>query len=399
MLKQHFTNNSTMSINNSNYQYEIHDSVLKIDKNEWQQLINCNQDLAMNQKLIYLIQQTLSNQAKFWTVTFRNEHKQLISCANLSLFDADIIQSAPFLIKKLIQFYRLIRPNTLKWKILFCGLPIPSGHSHLRFLPESDSSNVLIQLEQVMHSLALEHDAKLIVLKEFDLEQVKQLEFLKQLNFYQGELAPLFVLPGSFKDFNDYTKAVRSGYRRQIQKNIKKFKKFNLTVEHISDAQQIKQRFNSDVYQLYLNTWKKAKEKLECLPIEFFQHLATELPEQIALTLISNENKKPVAFAIGIMSEDCYYNLYTGLDYSLKEKADLYFNLFYQEIDCAFQFNKKNIFLGQTSDHFKLRLGATSNPRYFFVKPSHPKINFIFKYFHKLIFPKLPKPIPHVVFK
>lgn len=398
MLNENVQENENSVIEDLYYQSQIYDSVLDIPSQEWNRLSNSNKDLAMNQKLIHLMEKTLSEQAKFWTIAFRNQQHQLVACANLSLFQSDIIQSAPPFVQKLIRKIRAVQPNLFRWNILFCGLPIPSGHSQLRFLPGIDPKPILMLLNEAMQNLAKQQQAKLIVLKEFDSNQATEITHLTTLGFCQGELAPLFVLQRSFKDFADYLTAIRSNYKHQIQSNIKKFKQSNLRVEHIVDPHEIRIRFTEQVYQLYLNIWEKAKEKLECLTLNFFQELPHTMPTQIVLTLISDHDN-PVAFAMSLVNDENYYNLYTGMDYSLKEKTDLYFNLFYHEIDYAFGFQKKWIFLGQTSDHFKARLGAIAEPRFFFVRARNPILQIIFKLFRSLIFPKLPAVIKHDVFK
>lgn len=399
MLAENLKSEGPVVFENTNYQYQILESVSQVNPTEWNQLIDPMHDLAMNQNLIRVMEQSLAKQAKFWTIAIRNSKNELVCCANLSLFEVDVIQSSSFFVKKLISTLRVVRPNTLKWKILFCGLPVPSGHCHLRFAQNVEPHTILPLLNQIMEKLAKNQQAKLIALKEFDQVEINKVKHLRELGFYQSELAPLFILSGSFKDFDEYIAAMRSPYRHQVQNNMKKFNLANLQVEHIFNAEEIKARFNHEVYQLYLNTWKKAKEKLECLPIHFFQELATTLPEQIAFTLISNNDKKPVAFAIGLINGTSYYNLYTGFDYSTKQQSDLYFNLFYHEINCAFQLKKQRIFLGQTSDYFKSRLGATAEPRFFFARAVHPSRKMLLKVFHKFIFPKVPQPIKHDVFK
>src|ERR1700730_6099794 len=316
------------------HQYEIYDSVLNINPEELNQIVDPGKDLAMDQRLIALTEKTLANQAKFWTVVFRDRTSRILACANLSLFDVDIVQSAPAFLQKWTKQVRLIWPNALKWKVLFCGLPIPSGHAHLRFLPGVEPRPILVLLNKLMHDLARQQGAQLITFKEFDIDQSSQMASLKELGFICGGLSPLFILPGRFKNFTEYLAGLRSNYRHQIRMNVKKFNQLNLKVEHMNDPDKIKTEFTEQVYQLYLNIWERAKERLECLPIQFFQELAHAMPKQVSLTLISDANQ-PIAFAMGLIGDEIYYNIYSGMDYSKKDESDLYFNLFYQELDYA----------------------------------------------------------------
>ena len=372
----------------TNYFYEIYNSVLEVDPDEWYQLVDQDNDLAMNQSLIHLMESTIS-EAKFWTVVFRNQDRQIVACANLCLFQTDTVQSAPSPIKKCVELLRFIFPTVLKWNVLFCGLPIPSGHSHLRFSKGIESDPILNILNVIMKNLARQKKAKLIVFKEFNSEELLPLSPLNRLGFHCAELEPMFILPGLFKNFSNYLTCIRSSYRHQIRSSLKKFNLEQVKVEHIVDPIVIATRFTNQVHNLYLNVWQKAKEKLECLPLDFFQRLPQAMRSKVAFTLISSE-QKPIGFSIGLIGNETYYNLYAGIDDSLRDKLDLYFNLFYHELDFAFQFQKEHIFLGQTSNAFKARLGATPSPRFFFVRALGIPIKLVLIVFKSLIFPKFP---------
>ncbi len=373
---------------NAGYYTEVYDSIKDIDPNEWQSLIDASQDLAMDPRLIHLMEKTLHNQARFWTVLVRDRQKQLIACACLSLFQTDIVQSASGFLRKWVERLRSYWPNALKLKVLFCGLPSPAAHSHFRARASVDLQSVLQVLNEAMSAIASREKAALVVLKELDTGQDEQVSNLQNLGFVRGELEPLYQLSGAFKDFDDYRAALRSTYRNQIRANIKKFKQSGLKVEHLLDSEEIYSRFNESVYQLYLNVWKKAKEKLECYSLDFFREIAKAVPNQVIFTLVTDAGK-PVAFALGLMGEEHYYNLYVGLDYSYNDETDLYFNLFYHELDAVFKMNKKTIFLGQTSGMFKSRLGAFPDPRYFWVRPLNPILRILFKHLQSVIFPKV----------
>jgi len=380
------------------YYAEIHDSVKAVDSEEWNSLIHSEWDVAMSQPFVHLIEATLSDQARFWTIAIRDRQRRLAAAACLSLFETDVMQAAPQFLQSAVEWVRSFWPQFLKSKVLFCGLPLPPGELHLRIRESTDPQPVLQLLTQVMLTIARQEKAALLVFKEPDTEEMKVLAGLQTLGFINGEMEPLYQLPCAFKNFQEYQSALRSSYRHQVQANVKKFKASGLKAEHIVDPQEIHARFTAEVHQLYLNVWKKAKEKLECLPLSFFRDLPQVLPGLVSFTLIS-DGDKPVAFSLGIVEGEIYHNMYVGLDYSYTEKADLYFNLFYHELDAAFGYRKKQIWLGQTSGVFKSRLGAVADPRFFWVRSLNPFFQLIFKWFHPLIFPKLPPTKPNQVFK
>ncbi len=379
------------------YKAEVYTSITEIDPKEWESLVDVNEDLAMDPRLIQLQEQTLSNQAKFWTVLIRDFNKQIVAAACLCLFHADVVQSSAKSIVASIEKIRGYFPQFLKIKVLFCGLPIPCGQSHVRIRNNVDEESVLSELANCMKELASQQEADLLVFKEFGPSHSEKIKKIAHLGYMCGEIEPLYLMPKCFAHFDQYNESLRSMYRKQMQGDIKKFAQTGLQVECFFDSKEISQRFDANIYQLYLNVWRKAKERLECLSEDFFRKIALVFPGQVALVLISDKGKA-VAFALGIFEQEVFYCLYIGLDYAYNDSANLYFNLFYQELKMAFPLQKQ-ICLGQTSGMFKTRLGAIAEQRYFWVKPLNPFLKLIFKFFRFLIFPKIKPVIPNQVFK
>lgn len=381
------------------YTYQLYDSIFDIDPVQWYQVVDVIHDLSMNRELIHLTETSLSNQAKFWNVLIRDSNQQPVACACLCLFQADGVQSCPEIIMCTATAIRKVWPNILKFSVLFCGLPIPSAETHLKIVAHVDPEPILILLNEVMQKLATQQKADLVVLKEFSEDHAANISTaLHALNFIRGDVAPTYELHRHFSDFKDYQSALRANYRRQVQKTMNKFMAANLHVQQVEGAAAIENLFTDQVYQLYLNVWRKSAEKLECLPQTFFSQLGYAMPLEARLTLIS-EGKQVVAFAIGLLHNQVYKNLYCGIDYVLNAKADLYFNLYYHELDYAFIDKATKITLGQTSDEFKSRLGAIAHPRYFFVRAKNPLAQWALKIFHTLLFPAVTLPAKRQVFK
>jgi len=379
------------------YTYQLFRSITDVDEDEWYSLVN--NDLAMNIALIRLMENTLSSQAKFWTAMIYNNQQQPVACACLCLFQSDGIQSSPLWVINLFKSIRKIWPNCLKFKVLFCGLPFPSAETHFKIADNVEAKPIMSLITKIMHELAHQQKASLIVFKELCDNQRSQLtNIFTELNYIQGDIVPTYQLEGSFTGFDDYQNALRSKYRWQMQQNIKKFTTSGLTIRQETDPKIIEQLFTDEVYQLYLNVWEKANEKLECFPKEFFGQLGYAMPNETRLTLIYQEDVV-VAFAIGLLHNKCYKNLYCGIDYDVNLKTDCYFNLFYAELGSAFAEGATKIQMGQTSDHFKSRLGAQPHKRYFFVKNSNKLVNNVLKIFRQLIFPAVQEPIKCQVFK
>ena len=80
-------------------------------------------------------------------------------------------------------------------------------------------------------------------------------------------------------------------------------------------------------------------------------------------------------------------------------KGDLYFNLYYNDLDQAFRRGHEQIHLGQDSDDFKMRLGSRPRALSFYVRAPNPVFQAGLRGFSRLIFPKVPSVRDHNVLK
>ena len=72
----------------------------------------------------------------------------------------------------------------------------------------------------------------------------------------------------------------------------------------------------------------------------------------------------------------------------MNERAHIYFNLFYHDLDYAFSTEATEVHLGETSDGFKSRLGTEMVPMYCYVKARNPVVRAILKRLARQLFPQ-----------
>ncbi len=76
-----------------------------------------------------------------------------------------------------------------------------------------------------------------------------------------------------------------------------------------------------------------------------------------------------MAFGVSLCSGSVFHQLFVGFDYELNPQCDLYFNLFFNLMDYAWQQGAADIVLGQTSDTFKMqKLNAYQVPHIMYSK-------------------------------
>jgi hypothetical protein len=143
--------------------------------------------------------------------------------------------------------------------------------------------------------------------------------------------------------------------------------------------------------------WARAAYRLEKWPAEFFREVARRFGDQASMTRIVAPGGRVAAWAFGVTDGGVYHNLYGGLDYALNEEYDLYFNLYFRDLDRAFRGGATAVNLGQTADWFKARLGALPAPRWFFARGVRPWVQWGLRAGRRWAFPPVGRwPVQHV---
>jgi predicted N-acyltransferase len=365
-----------------------YDSIQDVPPDVWGCLVT-EADFAMDRRLVTLQQRTLREQSRMWVMVVRDGANEPAAIACLARFDLEIINLRGWL-RMAVGATREVWRRFLKNRVLFVGLPLPCASSHLRFATQADKKMALEALDRRVQELAQEENADYVVYKEFDGTDAGNMALLEERGYLRGTLPVLHKLTGRFRNFGEYLGAIKARYRNQITRSRKKFAAAGLRAVHITDGQEIRRRFTPEVHQLYAAVHAKSKTKLEFLPLEFFRELPDALPEHVAVMFVEDMTAggRVVGFTLTMRANGTHYNVYSGVDYEMNERAHIYFNLFYHDLDYAFSIGTTEVHLGETSDGFKSRLGTEMVPMYCYVKARNPVVRAIVKRLARQLFPE-----------
>jgi hypothetical protein len=137
---------------------------------------------------------------------------------------------------------------------------------------------------------------------------------------------------------------------------------------------------------------------LEILPRAFFLELVARFGAQVSLTTV-HQGERLVAFSWGLKTGRTYRNLFVGLDYSINEETDVYFNLMMHDLDFALRQQAEVLLIGQTADMFKSRLGCDSDARTIYVKCTARWLHWCMRMVARSLFPPFPRPPARDLFK
>lgn len=347
---------------------EVYRSVRDLPMDQWEQVRSrCSGPVSMDHRFLSVIENTMGDVAQLWYALFFSGHHAPVACACMSILRVDLTTLAGPGTQRVSGFVRRFAPDSLYRNILFCGLPISLGQQGLLLTPEADTVGVLAELDMLMTALAHEHHASLIVFKEHGAEDLNALQTLLQRGYRQAEGLSMYVFNDSFRDFKHYLSSLKSHYRHDIRRSLRKLEENNIEIVRWTDPDVIRTVYTQELHALYLAVVDNADNKLEVLPREFFHGLSRQFPQEVALLALV-QNGRVLAFNWSLATPSTYHFLFCGMDYEKNREMDLYFNLMYAELDYGLRHGADEIAVGQTSGHFKGRLGCRPRPLYLYVK-------------------------------
>jgi predicted N-acyltransferase len=374
----------------------IYDRVADVPPGDWSKLIKDPYDLAMDRRLLAAFESTLGGQCRCWYVVFRDDDGECLALACLALFQIDALETTGPVGRAFTRRIRLIMPGYMRFGVLFCGLPLPSGASHLRYRADIDRNELLVALDALLREQARANRARLVVIKELDNRQSAELPGLSNRGYIRGEIPVAYEFKHQFISFADYFNALRSNYRKQITRSQKRLAKAGGSIEFASGA-AICDHFTDEVHALYLAVRNQAKYRMETLPREFFHEVGRRFGENASLTLC-RLGGRVVGFTFGITVGREYHDLYIGIDYARNAEADVYFNLYYHDLDRIFRSGCTRVHLGQTSDEFKMRLGCQPRELSFYVRAVNPIVHAGLRRIAKWVFPPVTRAEPREIY-
>lgn len=206
--------------------------------------------------------------------------------------------------------------------------------------------------------------------------------------FPWGKTLPTAIFKNRFTDFEDYIQSLRSPYRRRVKLALERGRE--LEWERIAPLD-----FDDRLYELYVNVLENSDYPLERLGKEFFQNSGGEI---YRLYPKGKENSKESSLGFIMIKEngDELKFIFGGMDYSQRDKYDIYYNMLLKILKIGIERSYKTINLGQTAESSKCRLGCVLEDRYMLFFSSNKIVSSLMKVFSKLLEYQAPTDIYNV---
>lgn len=340
------------------------ESVASIPEEDWETAQDGHVDWDMSLQLLRCVERTMPEMRPRALIMY--DKGRPVAAAVVVLLQVDPLMFSSSWLKSLAQAVRKVLPSFLTVRVSICGHAPTAGGNTLRISKTTDTEAALARAGAAMREHAREHRAQLVIFKEFLGERRDELKGLMQAGYRRADSLPDNYFDMRFGSFEAFEAGLRSRYRNQLRRTIKKFRAAGLQIR-VVDAAAAEKVYTDEVHQLYTQVRTRAKAGLEHLPADFFRGLCREFPEHTHFTF-AYRGDVVVGFICGVMYEGKYYNLFCGFDYALNEDCGIYFNLMVEDLRYALSLNPKSIHMGSTADSFKERLGAFQEPLDFYYR-------------------------------
>ena len=296
------------------------------------------------------------------------------------------VVSGPFM-QKIVNSLRKINKNLLYFNTFIAGSPTAIC-THLLGIPglgqDRFAGEILKKCDEQVKIKAKELKCKLIILKEIPhpLNQTVE-EFLDSRYVFTYSLPTTYIsLAVDSQNPVPYMKRLRKKYRVLMKKRQKIFTDAGLTWEICQNATPYASQFE----KLYLQVLEHSAHKFEKLSADFFVKVLDYLGDD-AFIMVCKRDEQIVAFELVLKEEAHLHPIYLGMDYQLKDEAEVYFNCVYRILEEGEKRKCSVVQLGQTSYEAKSSMGAVPNQLFVGLYHSNKFLNWCIGKLAHVLFP------------
>jgi predicted N-acyltransferase len=365
------------------YSYRLFGSFDEVDTGAWERArTECGASIVMDPRFLGAVESSMKQSCRFWYMLVYEDNSRPVACAVLTGTTIDL---ADFVDPGMAWVLRILPLRHLQ--MLICGLPVSTGHNTLGLAARNSSRQILPVIDGAICELASKMRMHGVVYREFRPSELEWTSPLLELGYRRITAPPTHFFKPVFQNLQHYCAALKSHYRKQIKRSIRKLELAGMEIKILSEPEQILKAYTPEVHNLYHQVRDRADVKFEVITTDYLRELASRMGSQVNL-IVLEMGSRIIAFGWCLHTASAYYMFYAGLDYALNDELDLYFNLHYAALDCALRKRVSTIELGPSADAFKARLGCYSEPTYLFAKGLTRLMSLVVRYGANVLVPK-----------
>lgn len=236
------------------------------------------------------------------------------------------------------------------FKLLICGNVFA-----VNFKPYCYDSNLISESDifRIVEQFTETEKTAAVLLKDFGTDPSN--EQLRSLGYknYESDLTMCLDLFPDWKSIDDYRRALTKKYRRRFEKIYST--KGSLVTRELSLPEI--QNLSDQLFELFKQVSEKQTISMGLIGKNYFEEFKISFPDKFKV-IGYFLNEELIAFCTYIDRGELLEVHYIGLNYSLNEKYNLYFNILFDSVNLAIEEKKKQLELGRTAREAKANLGC-----------------------------------------
>lgn len=352
----------------------VYESPSCVPADLWRKVVSPTEVFA-GLDVLRILERTWTDRKQIWPVLMFDQAGEPVAAACLFGHTVDFATTGNQSGSRIINRVRRLWPGFMHIKTLVCGLPIPVGNTGIHLVPGVDGAAVSAALSRLLRQIAWKRWFQGIMIRDIDAGLVQQTKHLEDHGFMTVDAPPQNIVPIEHRGLDEWLASLRSHYRYAWKKNLRKVDEQGLRCEY-SSGREILDIYTRDVHRLYADLEKSQRIRFERMPRRFFRLMVEVLGDQVHLTRICRGNET-LAFCWALQRGDIYQNMLCGFNQELNSVYDLYFNLAVRDMANGMRLGAREVWLGQTTNRFKARLGAKEVSRKCHVRGVKPAMMYL----------------------
>ncbi len=343
--------------------------------------------LAKDHRYYEILQDTLRDPFEHHYLILEDEKGEARAIQPLFFLRQNLTEGVTGQVRAALDTVRKKFPRFLTMRVMMLGCAAGDGQ-----LDDSlaDREWIVSGLRASLETIARNHKASLVILKDFPSEYRPVMDKLSTAGYTRVPSMPLTKLRLDYTDFDHYLSSLGSATRKNMRRKHRKTLEAVPPIEREITTDPTP--YLQEMYPLYLQVHDRSPMKFETLTPEYFQALATRMPERTKFFFWRQQGKL-IAFSFCLVHDGTIYDECLGLDYSVALELHLYYYTIREILAWAIEQGLKFYCSTPLNYDPKLHLGCHLAPLDLYVRHTVSMLNPIFGRMVKLLEPTRHDPV------
>jgi len=342
---------------------------------------------AKDHRYYEILEDTLRDPFEHHYLVLENENDEVRAIQPLFFLRQNLTEGVTGQVRAVLDAVRKKFPRFLTMRVMMLGCAAGDGQ-----LDDSlaDREWIVAGLRASLETIARNHKASLVILKDFPAEYRPVMDKLSTAGYTRVPSMPLTKLRLDYTDFDHYLSSLGSATRKNMRRKHRKTLEAVPPIEREITTDPTP--YLQEMYPLYLQVHDRSPMKFETLTPEYFQALATRMPERTKF-FFWRQKGKLIAFSFGLVHDGTIYDECLGLDYSVALELHLYYYTIREILTWAIEQGLKSYCSTPLNYDPKLHLGCSLAPLDLYVRHTANMLNPIFGRMVRLLEPTRHDPV------